>query len=284
MYVAVSGRTDTGVVRSNNEDAFALLDLSTGERVEVAGHTLLEVGPRGMLLVVSDGMGGEKAGEVASALVIDALREHLEGDSAEDDMEALLESAALYANEMVLAAAKEHAKHGMGATLTAVLLHKTYACTAQVGDSRAYVLRKGELTQITKDQTYMQVLIDKGALDPEAARRSQAKNVILQAIGKADTLVVAQHRFPVRQGDRLLVCSDGLFSQVTDAEIRDVLAGDELLDEAGEQLVELANERGGKDNVTVVVASLAGDELTAATDGKVADTLETIRAFTLGGG
>ncbi len=282
LYAAVCGASDPGIVRSNNEDAFAVLDLSTDELVDVsAGHTMLEVGPRGILLVVSDGMGGEKAGEVASALVIESLREHLTGRGDEGDPAEALRLAVEHANARVFAEAKGHAKQGMGATVVAVLIQGQYAYTAEVGDSRAYVARRNELAQITKDQTYMQMLIDRGAIAIESAKTSQAKNVILQAVGKAQRLLVAQRRLALRGGDRIVLCSDGLFGQVRDDEIHDALASTEFLDEACDDLVALANERGGIDNVTVVIASIAGDLPPARYGEDVADTLETLRAYAL---
>lgn len=280
--VAVCGITDVGLARSNNEDAFRVMDLTAAESVEVSEHTLVELGPRGMLLVVCDGMGGEKAGEVASALAVDVICAHL-ASSREEDPAAALRGAVEHANELVVSAATEPQRRGMGATVIAVLIRGAHAYTAEVGDSRAYVLRGGTLTQITTDQTYVQLLLDQGVLTPETVKGSTAKNVVLQAIGKAPQLVVAQHRLALRNGDRLLLCSDGLSSYVTDAEIGGVLASRVSLDEACADLVALANDRGGHDNITAVAVLLSEPLSPPAPNESVAETVRTLRAFALGG-
>jgi PPM family protein phosphatase len=285
MRIAACGVSDPGSVRSNNEDAYALLDLTSGEQVDIdARETGVEVGPRGVLLVVADGMGGEKAGEVAAALVIEAVREHFAASKDGADPAAVLAAAAQHANARVLEAAKVHGREGMGSTLTAVLVKDRYAYTGEVGDSRAYVLRAGDLAPITKDQTYIQVLIDRGAVPLEQIKKSTARNVILQAIGKAPEIVVAQRRLALRQGDVLLLCSDGLHGQVDDSEIRDMLLLTESFEEATARLAAAANQAGGKDNATIVLAAITDDTLPPKGPGEtVGSTVETIRQFTVGG-
>ena len=169
----------------------------------------------------------------------------------------------------------------MGATLVALIIEGESAHVAEVGDSRAYVLRRGELTQITKDQTQIQILLDQGLLTPETAKLSRAKNIVLQAIGKTPDLIVAQRRLGLRDGDRLLLCSDGLTGHVADAEIAQVLGSATSLAHACAQLVTMTNERGGRDNVTVIAASIAGGARGHET---VEQTLTTIRAFSVGEG
>ena len=169
----------------------------------------------------------------------------------------------------------------MGATLVVILIEGASAHIVEVGDSRAYVLRRGELTQLTKDQTQIQILLDQGLLTPETAKTSRAKNIVLQAIGKTSEMIVAQRRLALRHGDRLLLCSDGLTGHVPDAEIAQVLGSAPSLAEACAQLVTMTNERGGRDNVTVVAAEIACSEQGAET---VEQTLTTIRAFSVGEG
>jgi serine/threonine protein phosphatase PrpC len=253
----VCGISDVGMVRTNNEDAFAVLDVTTGETLDVVTPTLFEGGARGVALIVSDGMGGENAGEVASALVLETMRDHLMGALRDDDPAASLASAVEHANTRVAAASDEPGREGMGATLIALLVHGTDAYTAEVGDSRAYLLRSGALTPLSKDQTQIQVLIERGLLTPESAKTSKARNVVLQAIGKLPDLVVAQRKVSMRDGDRFLLCSDGLTTHVNDDEIAKLLAAPQL-DEAVDKMIALAKERGGKDNVTVVVAMITG--------------------------
>ena len=285
MRIAACGVSDPGLVRSNNEDAYAFVDLTTGAIIDIdAAEKVIELGPRGGLLIVSDGMGGEKAGEVASAIVIEAMREHMTRPSSDQDVAAALCEAVTHANTRVIAAATEHGREGMGATVTAVLIHGGMAFNAEVGDSRAYLVRHGPLTPITKDQTYIQVLIDRGAVPIESLKKSSAKNVILQAIGKAPELIVAQRRIPLRRGDGILVCSDGLHGQVEDGEIRDVLLLTESFEEATSRLAVAANQRGGKDNVTVVLVAIDDETLPPVLPGEdAAASVEVIRQFTVGG-
>jgi serine/threonine protein phosphatase PrpC len=279
LSLAVCGASDTGVVRKNNEDAFAVVDLSTGEAVDVAmRHTLLESGPRGVLLLVSDGMGGENAGEVASAVVIESVKEHLLahfGDGG-DPAEAL-RAAIAHANTRVRQEAAAPGRTGMGATVVAALLHGTSAYTAEIGDSRAYLHRQGKLTPISKDQTYVQMLIDRGVLSRAEAKSSFAKNVVMQAVGKSAELVVAQRRLALRRGDTLLLCSDGLYAEMNDPDLEAALGTPEFLDETCGQLVELANKKGGPDNITVIVATVS--EPLAAPGPDEPASLEIIREY-----
>ena len=264
VEMTVFARTDIGRVRTNNEDSFTVADLDTGAQINSSETaTRLDVQERGVLLVVSDGMGGHAAGEVASALVVDSLRRSL-GEAGADNtsMQRLIDAAVKRANIDVFYAARASRKRGMGATLTAVLVHRTDAYVASVGDSRAYLLRAGRLRQITKDQSYVQLLIDAGAMTPEQARQSDQKNIILQAMGQEPNVQVTIGRLSLRSGDRLLICSDGLTGKVRDEELAAMLVGPDLA--AGcRAMIKLANDRGGEDNVTAIVALVEGEGLPA---------------------
>jgi serine/threonine protein phosphatase PrpC len=284
VAIAVCGISDVGVARSNNEDAFAVVDLTTGDLVEASATGMLVVtGDRGILFAVSDGMGGENAGEVASALVLETVRAHLGANLESADPAASLAAAVVEANRRVADAGSAPDRSGMGATLVALLVHGGTAITAEVGDSRAYVLRSGTLSPITKDQTHIQMLIDQGLLTPEQAKTSRAKNVVIQACGKASEVVVAQRRFELREGDRLLLCSDGLTSHLADPEIAAILKGVDSSEGACAKLVSLANERGGKDNITVLLADVAGPLPPPAPGETVGSTLVALREFSVGG-
>ncbi len=276
--MTVFGLSDVGRVRQQNEDAFVVADLMQSSRIhEMSAPASLEVGRRGILLAVSDGMGGAEAGEVASALTLHALRGGLravEGSSAEEALVACVEGA----NRSVWNAASAPERKGMGATITAVLVFGHRAYVAEVGDSRAYVLRGNKLVQLTHDQSYVQLLLDKGALTREQADKFEYRNVILQAIGIQADVVVALSRFTLRQGDKLLLCSDGLTGKLDHAEICSVVATAVSLEAACRGLVDLANSRGGEDNVTVVLAEVGGEGLAASThDDRV--SLEIVKAF-----
>ena len=216
----VAGRTDVGLTRQQNEDAFTIVDLTepsrtwTGE-VDVTGHRIL--------LAVSDGMGGHQAGEVASAMVIATVVKSLVANAAETPDHAL-ELAVRDANQAVRTAAEAQDKKGMGATLTAIMIDGQDAWIAEVGDSRAYLLRNGQLRQLTRDQSLVQMLVDAGALTAEEARNSPRKNVILQAIGTAPQLTAAMVRLLLRRGDRLLICCDGLSNELSDSELANIMS------------------------------------------------------------
>lgn len=258
VQLTVHARTDVGRVRTHNEDAFAVCDLASGAALATPVASL-DVREKGVLMVVADGMGGHAAGEVASALVVESLRKALsELPSDHGPLQRLLDAAVRRVNQEVFRKAQSVERKGMGATLTAVLVHDAEAWVAEVGDSRAYLLRGGTLRQVTKDQSYVQVLLDAGVLTPEQARTSPQKNIILQAMGLEESVTVSLGRIALRRGDRFLLCSDGLWGKLDDAELRDQLA-DERLAGAPARMVDLANERGAEDNVTVVVAEVGGD-------------------------
>jgi serine/threonine protein phosphatase PrpC len=206
------------------------------------------------MLAVSDGMGGAAAGEVASALVVESLRRSMPPKSA--DWDATIQKAVERANRAVWNAAKAPERRGMGATLTAVCLDGLDAHVAEVGDSRAYVYRSGVLDLLTHDQSYAQALLDAGALTEQEAARSPLKNVILSAMGTHPDVRVDLGRVTLAAGDRLLVCSDGLSNEVSAKDIGLVLASARSPSEACRELVRRANDHGGRDNITVIVAQL----------------------------
>lgn len=275
--VTVFGVSEVGRVRTNNEDALLVADLGGAALEGERNNATLTVGDRGVLLAVSDGMGGQQGGEIASKLVLDALRANL-GAARDEAVDAALSASVEEANRVVYREARALGRAGMGATLTAVLLHGLHAYIAEVGDSRAYLLRAGRLVPLTRDQSFVQSLLDEGLLTPAQAQSSSMKNVILQAMGTKPDVVVALNRLSLRRHDRFLVCSDGLSSKVTDREIRDVLHIAGSVQVACETLVALALERGGEDNVTAIVAEVSGDGCQPLTDPDRV-SLDALQAF-----
>jgi serine/threonine protein phosphatase PrpC len=263
VHLSFAGRSDVGRCRKNNEDALMIADLVSGSlrRGNVpAGR--LDIGTSGVLLAVSDGVGGANAGEVASALVVESLARAMVGAPPDAPRDVAIKEAVQEAHRDVVEAAQQPGRKGMGATLTAMLVQVRDGCPtaliAEVGDSRAYLLRAGRLTLLTKDQSYTQVLVDAG-LDPKLAATSPLHNVILQAMGRTPSIQTALGRLGLRSRDCLLLCSDGLTNAVTDDEIaREVLASTSL-EQACQRLVDLANARGGNDNITVLAAGVGGD-------------------------
>jgi PPM family protein phosphatase len=280
VHVSVAARTDIGRQRDNNEDMFLITDLSNGGR-NVAGRGIerIEVGEKGVLLVVSDGVGGAKAGEVASALVVDGLARALQAAPAGAPPAGKLKEATAKAHLDVAAAARGRDRKGMGATLTAVYVSGQSAYVAEVGDSRAYLLRSGAIRQLTRDQSIAQLLTDAGTMRPEDLHASPMKNVLAQAMGSRNGVQVALGKLELRDRDCLLLCSDGLTGAITDEEIRCAILEAKNLDVACERLVSLANERGGGDNITVVLAGVGGDLPPAPAGERVSGTYELLETF-----
>ena len=265
ISLVVVGRTDTGRVRGNNEDAFLISDLAKPPAPPAKEATCIDITKRGGLVVVSDGMGGRAAGEIASTLVVNLLRESLEEPGSIDP--ARIEKVVAQVNRKVWEAAQAPGQKGMGATMTALYFLGRAVFIAQVGDSRAYLLRDGRLRQMTRDQSYVQLLVDTGVLAAEAAKSFPHKNVILQAMGLEPDVNVALGRLELRKGDRFLVCSDGLSNKLSDDELCAALGTGEPLHQIAESLVFTANERGGQDNITVAVCAVDGAGLAEPEEG-----------------
>jgi len=273
--ISVFGKTDVGCTREHNEDCFLVADLTTRQASllpEVREH---EVGRKGSLLVVADGMGGAAAGEVASEMATEVVYEHLLGTWFNDDEDTpqqfafRLREAIEEANRKIHAHAKENPEmRGMGTTITAAGILGDHVYVTQVGDSRAYMIREGEATQITKDQSLMQRLVDAGELTEEEAERSERKNIILQALGPDARVRVDLTHQAICKGDTILLCSDGLSGLVNKDEIAKVVSQDKDLVQISADLIALANERGGPDNITVIVARFSGPGLPEPGDGE----------------
>ena len=283
VTLLVAGLTDVGIVRTNNEDAFVVADLDRDAKVDVAKATEFDIKDKGMLLAVSDGMGGEAAGEVASSLVIETLRRVLATAAPSDEatnsgIAKAVEHAVTRANEAVWKEAKSPDKKGMGATLTAVYVQGDTAYIAEVGDSRAYLVRGSRIRQMTKDQSFVQLLLDSGALTKEEAEAYPHKNIILQAMGQQEKVSVALGKLALRRSDRLLICSDGLSNKVTPVEMKEAMLSGDPLDVVCKKLVDLANARGGEDNCTIILAQAEGEGLPAFRDAeRVTQTFEVVK-------
>jgi serine/threonine protein phosphatase PrpC len=278
FHLSVAARTEIGRVRKKNEDAFVVADLTGGGLLDGAAHARFDVGERGVLLAVSDGMGGAHAGEVASAMVIETLTRAFAKAPPDTPRDKLMNDAIQRAHRAVLDIAEIEARK-MGATLTAVFVHAGQAFIAEVGDSRAYLVRAGKTTRLTHDQSMVQILLDGGVISPEDAEHSHLRNVILQAMGNQPDVKVALAKLELRDRDCLVLCSDGLTIYLSDDEIRDVVVQHGRPEQIALRLVTLANERGGKDNITVVVAGVGGDLTPVQPDERVSDTFEVLSTF-----
>jgi PPM family protein phosphatase len=230
--------SDVGRQRSGNEDALFV---------------------RSPLFVLADGMGGAQAGEVASALAVEAFQDGLPEDHAERWLATRIDRA----NASILRASQSEAKYqGMGTTCTTAYVAPEEVVVAHVGDSRCYLLRDGELTKLTRDHSLIGELIDRGKLTDEEALTHPQRSVITRALGIERDLIVDTERIQGHAGDVFLICSDGLTDMVRESSVRDLLAGAPDLQAAGRALIAAANDAGGRDNITVILFRL--EEIGAA--------------------
>lgn len=271
VRVSVFGKTDLGRTRDHNEDTFLVADLSTGNaslQPEVRNH---QIGPRGSLFMVADGMGGAAAGELASAMAADVIHRHMasvwahDGNPAASRFAFRMREAVELANTEIYGYAREHPEvRGMGTTVTAAGIFGNDLYLAQIGDSRAYLIRGTEAIQLTKDQSLMQRLVDAGELTEIEAEQSERRNIILQALGPDPRVKVDLTHQPVRRGDTLILCSDGLSGLVRREEFAGLAQQHRDPQALCAALIDLANERGGPDNITVITARFEGEGLPEA--------------------
>jgi PPM family protein phosphatase len=258
------GLTDVGMVRTNNEDMFLISEPDTGRVIENTEQLSKPLQNNSLLLVVSDGMGGYEGGEVASQLTIDVLRSEIGKLPKELSPQSRLEAAVEEANRQVWLQRQSSIKLGkMGATATVMFVEQDNAYIAEVGDSRAYILRDGRIKQLTTDQTMIQMMIDAGAITPEAAAVNKNRNILLQAIGTHEFLQIAVSAIQIQAGDVFLLCSDGLSGKLQANEMKEIIQKSGGLDKAAAQMIDLAKQRGGEDNITVILAKFEGNGLKA---------------------
>ena len=247
MTLEFFSATDTGRARSNNEDSVAVDDATA-------------------LVVLADGMGGYNAGEVASSMATSFIKSELgrwlseASESATDaDVRRAMDICVDNANRAIFNAANSNPQYaGMGTTLVVGVFREARLLMGHVGDSRAYRMRAGRLTQITHDHSLLQEQIDSGLITPEQAAFSANKNLVTRAVGVEDTVLLETHLHEVLPGDTYLLCSDGLSDMLDDESIAQLLAGAESLPEVADALIVAANEAGGKDNISVVLVRVRG--------------------------
>jgi protein phosphatase len=284
MIVELYAKSDVGRVRRGNEDNFLVLDLSSEQTWTGADGatppeklTRFTLGQKGLVLVVSDGMGGALAGDVASRMAVDSVREMLLGTETEEacdpnlDLVECLKNATHYANLAIHHKSQEDSRcAGMGATFTGAAIRGDNLDLVQVGDSRGYVIRKDHIRLATKDQSLVQQLVDVGQISESEAETHMFRNVILQALGAQSEVAPVTGRIHLRQGDLLLLCSDGLSGKLRAEDIQQIVVNSQdNLVTACEKLIEAANDRGGEDNITVVLARFQGDDLEAPTTDRI---------------
>jgi serine/threonine protein phosphatase PrpC len=278
MIIDLHAKSDVGRVRRGNEDNYLLLDLSTGRTWTGSDGAeppeelhRITLGDKGVVMVVSDGMGGALAGDVASRMAVEAVREMLVGSDGDEasgcDVDTplvdCLRNATVYANLAIHHKSQEDTRcSGMGATFTGAAVKGDTLDLVQVGDSRAYILRGSDIKLATKDQSLVQQLVDVGQISEEEAETHMFRNVILQALGAQGEVAPVTGRIRIRRDDVLLMCSDGLSGKLRAEDMRRIVDEHRKdLVAACSALVAEANNRGGEDNITVVLARFSGDDL-----------------------
>lgn len=286
VHVRVAARTDVGQRRRENQDSFLVAEFPDGDHgvllepdVESGAAVLageFRLGPKGALCLVADGMGGAAAGglasSVAAACIHDELRKHWIPDrlSTPQHFASRIKEAVEASNARIHGASMaDPSYHGMGTTATVVGMLDSFLYVAQVGDSRAYLVRNREAVQLTRDQSYIQHLVDSGAITEEEAERSEHRNMILQALGTAPVVEVDLTFEELRRGDVVILCSDGLSRVVSRPEIGEVVTRSAEPARICDDLVDLANIRGAPDNVTVLAAHFDGYGLEEPGDGEL---------------
>jgi PPM family protein phosphatase len=268
LAVCSFGLTDPGKIRVRNEDQFLIAGLLKAlqvARTSLPQAKLQHSSDRSHLFIVADGMGGHAGGETASALAIDSVESFIletfkwfaqcKGKE-QDQVLADFQSALGHANGRILAEAAERPElHGMGTTLTLAYSLNDELFVAHVGDSRCYLCRQGILYRLTRDHTLVEEMVRHGALAAEEAAHHRWRHVITNAVGGDSAEVkVEVHKVHLEGGDRVLLCSDGLTEMVSEEEINRIIQSEAEPEQACRRLVTRANEAGGKDNITVVVA------------------------------
>ena len=240
-------QTDTGRVRTNNEDAVALEE-SCG------------------VAVLADGMGGYAAGEVASGMACDFIKSELgrwlheaAANASDGDVKRAMDICVDNANRAIFSAANSNPTYaGMGTTLVLAVFRSGRLLMGHIGDSRAYRLREGRIQQITKDHSLLQEQIDAGILTPEQAQFAANKNLVTRALGVEDLVLMETHLHDIQSGDIYLMCSDGLSDMLRDSQIAEIMSAHANLPEMGAALVQAANDAGGRDNIAVVLVRAQG--------------------------
>lgn len=288
LTVEIHATSHIGRVRRGNEDNYLLLNITTSKAWTssqepdefIIESQTFEVDENGIVLAVSDGMGGALAGEVASKMAVETVSEKILTDDVDktlapenfnDCLIGKLYDATVYANYLIHQQGRSDAQYqGMGATFTGVGITREAVDVIQVGDSRAYLVRAGKIYQVTKDQSLVQQLIDAQQISAEEAETHTLKNVILQALGAQNEIYPVSARLVPHRDDVLLLCSDGLSNKVTAAQMQKL-----VLDNAGHleiacaELVKEANANGGEDNITVIIAKMMGESLQPASGEEV---------------
>ena len=246
--------TDTGIWRTMNQDYFFTSDTPVGNLPN--------------LFIVSDGMGGHKAGEYASRYTVERVVASSSRNTSKNPVKILREAIEKANEILVMEAGSDESKQGMGTTIVAATIEKGKMCVANVGDSRLYVVGD-TIRQITKDHSYVAEMVRRGEVDPKDASMHPDKNIITRAVGAGRDVHADAFEFPLSKKSRILMCSDGLSNMVEDAQLSQLLRSGKTPEKIGRKLIETANKNGGKDNIAVIVIDCSCRETFNSNSGEV---------------
>jgi PPM family protein phosphatase len=263
LLAEIFGSSNVGLIRHDNQDSFMIANLETGDIATLSAPALVSVHTAPFILIVADGVGGAASGALASSIATETILSELHRwwhkvpKRTPEVIDAALKRAIDVANKAIYQEANSSPEHhGMGTTTTLALVVDGEAFIAQVGDSRAYIVRKGTAKQLTKDQSFVQRLIDAGRMTQKEAAQSEHRNIILQALGPEEKVVTDLYRLKLESDDFLVLCSDGLSNQVSAEEMGRLARGNAQPEDICKALIEEAMHTGAPDNVTVVVARM----------------------------
>lgn len=243
--------TDIGKKRTVNEDSAAVFGIQNGPT----------------LAVVADGMGGHRGGEYASSTAVRILGEQFmkmdgSADMDDEDWREWLQETVLHVNRIIYELAESNEEYkGMGTTLDAVLIYGNKGLITHVGDSRVYTINESKILQVTKDHSFVNILLDSGEITEEEAARHPQRNWIMRAVGSEKTIMPDFYQIQLEEQPYLLICTDGLSNKVDNERIRDIVTSEGNLYDKAIELVELANDLGGEDNISVILASHSSSEV-----------------------
>lgn len=245
----VIGKSDIGKVRDNNEDSFYI------------HNSKKSIFPN--IYIVADGMGGHNAGEIASSLSIEYFLQYINDcNTNQNNILKLMVEATMFSNEKVysLSLSKKHL-NGMGTTFTCATVFENEIFIAHVGDSRAYLLTQTEISQLTNDHTYVNEIYKLGKIKESEMSNHPKKHMLTKALGTTENLEVDYHSFEINNQDKLILCSDGLTNTITNKEIFNIVKNNNDINVSVDELIKLSNDRGGMDNITVILAEITEVDL-----------------------
>lgn len=236
-------RSDRGIVREINEDSYNM----------IAGYPGVPIS-----FIIADGMGGHNSGEIASKMAVDIISNHvlqLPGLLAkEENITAIIEQMMMKANaEVYLVSQEQESTHGMGTTLIITIVYNRKIYVGHIGDSRVYLLRDGQLQRMTTDHSFIEELVRNGSLTREEAEKHPSKNILTRALGCSETIQVDVFSVDMKENDVYLMCTDGLTNTLDENEIKEIIENNKDLEFACNELIRRANEKGGEDNITVIL-------------------------------